>query len=312
MRSVFCVPPSVKRGLRRSVSTFMRSSSWHESFIHLLGIFLVFQILLGCFVFTLVSSKTVLKNANIRVELRDTATDADIQSFYNAVTSLEYAHGVKYITREESFSRAQESSPELFTSLRRSHVYNLFKDTLAVHLRCLTDFVSFGEFIADDTWNPVVSPLFIAHVSSHTRHVHDVINMTRIAVAFFGASLLVTTMVLVSFLMMAVKTHSKTDPSLVSLPRSLGMNTDYVRMFLFIHIGMFLSGALLASMIVSVCMMIVATLYYPAFVSVGFIGDAFTMLYAIMWIMGPVIFIGEMIYVALISWGMSVYMTRSK
>lgn len=171
--------PVIKRGMNRGITTLMRERQWTTALGALFGVFLLVQLLV-LVLLGIESVQSILKNrTDLRVEIRSTASDHDIQTFYTGLLSLPYVRDVSYITKQKAYEITRQKDPDLISFLEEFHIENPFSDTVGVTLESLDSYEEFTAFIEQSEWSHVIDPTFLSEFSDQKEHVSALLNITE-------------------------------------------------------------------------------------------------------------------------------------
>ena len=167
------------RGVSRGTLTLFREKQWVTALGALFGVFVLVQLLV--LVLTgLEGMQSMLKNrTDLRLEIRETATDVEFQSFYSELSNLEYVRETVFITKEKAFEQTRATDPELIAFLEEFKIENPFSDTIGITLRSLDDYNQLSDFVGQERFAAIIDPTFLTKVTDQEKHVYALLNITR-------------------------------------------------------------------------------------------------------------------------------------
>jgi cell division protein FtsX len=168
-----------KRGMLRGWTTLKRERGWGTSLWALLGVVVLAQVfLLACIgvqgVGALLRSQT-----DLRLQVREGATDRQVQEFFAALQQQPFVSSVAYITREQAYERERRTNPDLVGFLEKFNIQNPFPDTLAVTLGNLSLYEDFEAFVREEAWREVVDPAFLSQATDQEQQLHQMLRLTE-------------------------------------------------------------------------------------------------------------------------------------
>lgn len=188
---------TVRRGLLRGILTLRREGQWATALGALFGVLLLVQIL-GLLLLGLQGMQTILRHrTDLRLELRDTASDRSIQEFYSALTAEPFVEQALLVTKEKAYEKMRTTEPDLIAFLEEFHLENPFADTIAVTLKNLDDYRTFAGFVENERWQEIVNPTFLTEVTNQEKQVYALLNITQAGRALTGIILGITAAALV-------------------------------------------------------------------------------------------------------------------
>ncbi len=176
--------------MRTGYSHMLRERNILATWSALTGIFLLLQISVLVFLGMAGTEAFLKSRTNLHLELRDTASDQEVQTFLSAVQSLPYVEQITYITKEQAYAKMKEQDPELIAFIEELQLENPFPETAAVTLSRLDQYENFAGFLREERWHRVVDPSFLSQKTNQEAYVYELLQFTgtgRVAAIFFVA-----------------------------------------------------------------------------------------------------------------------------
>jgi cell division protein FtsX len=169
----------LRRGIRRGISSVRRDRAHGSTIVLLTGIFILMQMLLLLGIGLSVVADTLRTNMDIRLELRQGATDRSAQEFMAALKARPDVQRAAFITREQAYELERRRHPDLIAFLDRFNIQNPFHDTIAVTLGTLDAYDAFVAFIKQPAWQTVVDAQFLTQAGEQEEEVRAMLQITN-------------------------------------------------------------------------------------------------------------------------------------
>lgn len=180
-RETLMVPVFFWRVAKRGIVNIFREEGFGTAVGSLFGVILLTQII-GLLAIGVQAGLVLLKDrTDLRLQIRDTATDAQIQDLYQNVRQLPYVADVLYVTREQAYERQKQRDPALIEFLTKFGIDNPFPETMGVRLRHLEDYPEFLRFLKQPVFAPVVDPSFLTTTTDQQQQVNQLMNVVSSA-----------------------------------------------------------------------------------------------------------------------------------
>jgi cell division transport system permease protein len=212
----------LRRGITRGVASFSRDKSWLAMFAAMTGIVFLTQVSL-LLVFGVRAAQVQLESqSSVRLQLRSSVTDQQIQEFYAAIRTLPYVEKATYITKEQAYEMEKQRDPELLTFLERFQLRNPFPDTIVVTLASLNNYGDLTDFVRNGQWSNVVDPTFLSRVSAQEQEAHALASVASglYRIAFVLVGLVVITLLFV--LSSLVRTRALEQKDEITIQKLVG------------------------------------------------------------------------------------------
>lgn len=181
---------SFPRAMKRGVLTLFREEGWGTALGSLLGVVLLVQIVFVLIIGVEGGLTLLRRQTDLRLQIRDGATDAQVQDLVQNIRQLPIIDDVVYITREQALERQKKRDPALVEFLTKFGIDNPFPDTLGVRLKRLGDYGEFLTFLKQPVFSPVVDPAFLSETTDQQQQVErmaDVVSAVRTTLLFVAA-----------------------------------------------------------------------------------------------------------------------------
>ena len=143
-------------------------------------LFLLLQMLSVSFLGVQGMMRQLVASAGLRLEVLESAQEADIQTFYATARALPYIEGIAYIPRAQALEQERSRDSDLVAFLEQYKLENPFPDTFAVTLRSLDDYALFRAFIEEDRWHTVINPSFLSAVTDQEQDVRRMLQTAQL------------------------------------------------------------------------------------------------------------------------------------
>ncbi len=202
LESMTIIPLFLRRGIGRGLQNIVREPGWGTALGSLLGVLFLGQMLL-LLVFGVRGGLTMLQQqSDLRLEIIESATDAQIQDLFQNIRSLPYVSDAVYITREQAYERQKQRDPELITFLDKFGIDNPFPETMGVRLKRLADYPMFVQFLRQPVFTKVVNPSFLSKTTDQEQQVYRLVEAVKAAEYVL---LLVVALVVVAILFVVIE-----------------------------------------------------------------------------------------------------------
>jgi cell division transport system permease protein len=170
-----------KRAFKRGALSIFREEGWATAAGSLFGLLLLAQVLLLLGVGVQGGLDVLRQDTDIRLQIRPTATDGQIQDLLQNIRALPLVEDVVYITREQAYERQRTQDPSLIEFITKFGIENPFPDTLGVRLRQLDDFPAFLEFLKQPVFTAVVDASFLTSTTDQQQQIERLIQIVKSA-----------------------------------------------------------------------------------------------------------------------------------
>lgn len=291
------VPLTVRRAMHRGVQSVLREPGWGTSLASIFGVLFLCQMCLFLVIGLEGGIRLLQEKTDLRLEITETATDAQIQDFFQNVRALPYVDDVLYITREQAFDRMKKRDPELIDFVTKFGIQNPFPETMGIRLKQLTDYPKLVEFLRQPVFSAVVNPAFLSTTTDQEQNVQETLRLTTTAhtIVLLGVGILFAVLLFVVIELIRRRVLLKQAElyvqQLVGSPR-LAILTPF-----FVEVFVLLSVALLLSIIVSAILVFVLPFLVPTLSQNGVVALWAEMSRGLLFQMSPLVFFGELLLV---------------
>ncbi len=193
-----------RRAAKRGIVNVFREEGFGTAIGSLFGVVLLAQIIILLAVGVQGGLVLLRERTDLRLQIRDTATDSQIQDLYQNIRQLSYVEDTVYVTREQAYERQKQRDPTLIDFLQKFGIENPFPDTMGVRLRTLEDYPAFLQFLKQPVFAAVVDPSFLTTTTDQQQQVEQltgVVSSARIVLAFIvGLAVVVLLFVVVELI----------------------------------------------------------------------------------------------------------------
>lgn len=193
-----------RRAAKRGVVNVFREEGFATAIGSLFGVVLLAQIIVLLAIGVQGGLVLLKERTDLRLQIRETATDAQIQDLYQNTRQLPYVEDAVYVTREQAYERQKQRDPTLIDFLQKFGIDNPFPDTLGVRLRRLEDYDAFLAFLKQPVFAAVVDPSFLTTTTDQQQQVQqltDVVSSARLVLVFIvGLAVVVLLFVVVELI----------------------------------------------------------------------------------------------------------------
>lgn len=189
----------LRRGTQRGLATAVREEGWGASVGSLFGVLFFAQVLLILVIGVNAGLTLLREQTDIRLEILDNASQAQIQDLVQNLHSLPYVEDVVYITREEAYERQKQRDPQLIAFLQKFGIANPFPETLGVRLRSLDDYTQFVSFLQQPVFAKTINPAFLSQGTDQQTQIYKLLDIVRSArlILFLIVGLLLVVLVFI-------------------------------------------------------------------------------------------------------------------
>jgi len=261
-----------RRAAKRGIVNVFREEGFGTAIGSLFGVVLLAQIIVLLAVGVQGGLVLLRERTDLRLQIRDTATDAQIQDLYQNTRQLSYVEDTVYVTREQAFERQKQRDPTLIDFLQKFGIENPFPDTMGVRLRSLEDYPAFLQFLKQPVFAAVVDPSFLTTTTDQQQQVEQltgVVSSARIVLAFIvGLSVVVLLFVVVEL----IRRRALTKRQELFVEQLVGAS----RMEILMPFMVEMACMLLVALLLSLCLSAVLVLLLPYFLPVLGTGGIFS------------------------------------
>lgn len=295
------VPVTIVRALKRGALSIFREEGWGTAIGSLFGLVLLLQIVIFLSIGVQGGLDLLRERTDLRLQIRATATDAQIQDLIQNVRQLPYIDDVVYITREQAYERAQKRDPTLVDFLIKFNIDNPFPDTLGVRLNRLQDFRLFLDFLRQPVFSAVVDPTFLTDTTGQQEQVDQMIAAVSSARMILTFVIGFTSLVLLFVVVELIRRRALTKRQELFVQQLVGASRSDILLPFMVEMAVLLFIALFASLVVSAVVLFVLPWFLPAIASGAAFapwGDASL---AVMWSLLPWVLLAQVLGVILLS-----------
>ncbi len=258
-----------RRSAKRGIVNVFREKGFGTAVGSLFGVILLAQIIVLLAVGVQGGVVLLRERTDLRLQIRATATDAQIQDLYQNLGQLPYIEDTVYITREQAFARQKKKDPTLIEFLVKFGIENPFPDTMGVRLRRLEDYPAFLQFLKQPVFAAVVDPTFLTTTTDQQQQVEQlthVVSSVRI-VLFFIVGLAVIVLLFVVIELIRRRALSKRQELFVQ--QLVGAGRMEILFPFFVEMTCMLLVALAASLLLEGALILLLPHFLPVLASDG-------------------------------------------
>lgn len=262
-----------RRAARRGIVSVFREEGWATSMGSLFGVLLIGQMLLLLAVGVQGGLQLLKERTDLRLQIRSTATDAQIQDLFQNVRQLPYVEDAVYVTREQAYERQKQRDPALIDFLVKFGIDNPFPDTLGVRLKRLEDYPAFLQFLKQPVFATVVDPSFLSTTTDQEQQVErltEVVFASR-TVLIFVVGLTVAVLLFVVIELIRRKALLKRQELFVE--QLVGASNSDILLPFMVEMVCLLFFALLCSYVVIAAIVLLLPVFLPALSTGGMFGQ---------------------------------------
>lgn len=295
------VPVTLVRALKRGALSIFREEGWGTAIGSLFGLLLLLQIIVLLAVGVQGGLDLLRDQTDLRLQVRSTATDPQIQDLIQNIRSLPYVSDVVYITREQAYERERQRDPTLVEFLTKFGIDNPFPDTLGVRLKRLQDFHQFLEFLRQPVFATTVDPKFLTDTTDQQAEVDQLlvlVSSSRTVLAFvIGFAALVLLFVVVEL----IRRRALMKRQELFVEQLVGASRADILLPFMVEMGVLLFIALLGSAVVTGLLILLLPVFLPILQSDGAFAPWSAASVHVFWTWLPWVLLGEATSVVLLS-----------
>lgn len=258
-----------RRAAKRGIVNVFREEGFGTAIGSLFGVVLLAQIIVLLAVGVQGGLVLLRERTDLRLQIRDTATDAQIQDLYQNTRQLSYVEDTVYVTREQAYERQKQRDPTLIDFLQKFGIENPFPDTMGVRLRSLEDYPAFLQFLKQPVFAAVVDPTFLTTTTDQQQQVEQltgVVSSARIVLAFIvGLSVVVLLFVVVEL----IRRRALTKRQELFVEQLVGASRMEILMPFMVEMACMLLVALLLSLGLSAVLVFLLPYFLPVLATGG-------------------------------------------
>ena len=263
---------SFRRGVACGFRNLIREKGRMLSFGALLSILFLGQVLL-LLVLGVQGGLHLLEERDLRLEILDTATDAQIQDLVQQVRALPYVADISYVTREQAYERQKNRDPDFVAFLQKFGVENPFPETLGIRLRQLTDYPKLIEFLHKPSFATVINATFLSNTTDQEQQVYGLIEVLHVSERLL-TSIVVLVLIAIFFVIVELaRRHAEERSQELHIEQLLGASR--LRIFLphCVEMIFLLGTALILSLLLGGLLLFLLPIFLPALASSGMFGS---------------------------------------
>ncbi len=230
----------------------------------LLGMFVLLQVLIVSIVGAQAGLGFLRERLDLRVEVRDTATDSDVQDFIQAIHGLPSVTDVVFITREQAMARQKQRDPTFVDFLGKFGIENPFPDTVGVRLKRLDDAPEFLTFIQQAKYAPVVNPAFLTQTTDQQQQAEKLSMIVESSQLLLWCGVGLVLVVLLLIVIEFIRRRSLLRHEEITIQQLVGISTADLSLPFIVEMMSLLVVALLLSWIVVLVILFMLPFAIPA------------------------------------------------
>lgn len=291
------------RGMKRGLNHALRSEGSLTAVAALFGIFLLAQVMLTGIIGAEAGLTFLRERLDLRIEVRDTASDTEVQDFIQAVHALPSVSDVAFITREQALARQKQRDPTLVDFLGTFGIENPFPDTIGVRLKRLNDAPAFLTFIQQPAYAAVVNPAFLTQTTDQQQQVERLATIVASSQILLWCGVVLVLGILLLVVIEFIRRRALLRREEISVQQVIGFRAADLSVPFAAEMGCLLVPALLLSWICAVMLVWVLPYAVPALGSGGVLmpWSAYALVLLRWW--SPWVILGEVIVVGLLAVG---------
>lgn len=258
-----------RRSAKRGIVNVFREEGFGTAVGSLFGVVLLAQIIILLAVGIQGGLVLLKERTDLRLQIRETATDAQIQDLYQNVRQLPYVHDAVYVTREQAYERQKQRDPTLIDFLTKFGIDNPFPDTLGVRLRRLEDYQAFLQFLKQPVFAAVVDPSFLTTTTDQQKQVEQlthVVASARIVLIFIvGLAVVVLLFVVVEL----IRRRALNKRQELFIEQLVGANRMEILLPFMVEMACMLLLALFGSLMLSAVLVFLLPYFLPVLATGG-------------------------------------------
>ncbi len=290
-----------RRSAKRGIVNMFREKGFGTAVGSLFGVILLAQIIVLLAVGVQGGLVLLRERTDLRLQIRATATDAQIQDLYQNVRQLSYIEDVVYITREQAFERQKKRDPTLIEFLVKFGIENPFPDTMGVRLRRLEDYPAFLQFLKQPVFSAVVDPTFLTTTTDQQQQVEqltNVVSSVRIVLVFIvGLAVIVLLFVVIEL----IRRRALSKRQELFVQQLVGASRMEILLPFFIEMTCMLLIALLASFMLEAALIFLLPHFLPVLAHDGIFSQWSVATGTVLLMVAPWIIFAELVLVGFLS-----------
>ncbi len=273
LRETLMATVFLRRAAKRGIVNVFREEGFGTAVGSIFGVVLLAQIIMLLAVGMQGGLVLLRERTDLRLQIRDTATDPQIQDLYQSVRQLPYVEDAVYVTREQAYERQKKRDPTLIDFLVKFGIDNPFPDTLGVRLRTLEDYPAFLQFLKQPVYAAVIDPTFLSTTTDQEAQVQQLTSVVASAqiILMFIVGLVVVVLLFVVVELIRRRALSKRQELFIE--QLVGASRAEILMPFMVEMACMLLAALLASLVLSGVLVILLPHFLPALGADGTFGQ---------------------------------------
>ncbi len=292
---------TIVRALKRGALSIFREEGWGTAIGSLFGLLLLLQVIVMLSVGVQGGLDLLRDRTDLRLQIRATATDPQIQDLIQNIRNLPYVDDVVYITREQAYERERKRDPTLVQFLTKFGIDNPFPDTLGVRLRHLQDFQTFLEFLRQPVFAAAVDPKFLTDTTDQQQEVDQLMQLVSasrtVLVFVIGFAVLVLLFVVVEL----IRRRALMKRQELFVEQLVGASRADILLPFMVEMAVLLLIALACSVIAGGLLLFLLPYFLPILGSTGAFAPWSAASVAVFWVWLPWLLLGEATSVVLLS-----------
>lgn len=295
------VPVTMMRALKRGALSIFREEGWGTAIGSLFGLLLLLQFIVLLSVGVQGGLDLLRERTDLRLQIRPTATDAQIQDLIQNIRNLPYAEDVVYITREQAYERERQRDPTLVEFLTKFGIDNPFPDTLGVRLKHLQDFQPLLGFLRQPVFATIVDPKFLTDTTDQQQQVDELMQLVasaRTALVFvIGFAAIVLLFVVIEL----IRRRALMKRQELFVEQLVGASRADILLPFMVEMAVLLLIALFCSAIAAAAVLLLLPYFLPILGSSGAFAPWAATSIAVFWMWLPWVLLTEMLSAVLLS-----------
>ena len=285
----------LKRGVRRGYTTLKRERGWATSLWALLGVVVLMQVFLVMWLGVQGVDSLLRTQTDLRLQVKEAATDHDVQQLLISIKALPGISTVEYITREQAYERERAANPDLIRFLEQFKIQNPFPDTVSVTLKNLSYYNQFLTFLKQPDWRTVVDPAFLSQATDQEQGLRQMLRLTDAGQSVATLFLFLTGGILLFVVVELVRRRAFLRREEVFVERMSGAQEASVVLPFATEATILLVTALLLSLACVLLFLLAFPLLIPALGDSGTFGELKAEVGSMMVSTGPTLFLIELV-----------------
>jgi cell division transport system permease protein len=290
-----------RRSAKRGIVNVFREPGFGTAIGSLFGVVLLAQIIVLLAVGVQGGLVLLRERTDLRLQIRDTATDAQIQDLYQNIRQLPYVDDVVYVTREQAYERQKKRDPTLIDFLVKFGIDNPFPDTMGVRLRSLDDYPAFLQFLKQPVFAAAVDPSFLTTTTDQERQIVELTTVVRSAQIVLLFIIGLAVVVLLFVVVELIRRRALTKRQELFIEQLVGASRMEILMPFMVEMACMLLLALIASVILSAAIVLLLPFALPVLGSGGIFGEWSGAAGSVLLVWSPWVIFTELVFVALLS-----------